>query len=319
LRALGVEGMRRAIVTGGRGFIGRHLVAGLRRRGLCVTTIGRRPSRDPRHIALGDGAWSVPQLARILEDTEPEAVFHLAGSATGGEAELERLNVGLAVTLTQALRETGLRPVLVIAGSATEYGASIVDGAPVSETAECIPISAYGRSKLAQTRVAMAYGETTGAPVVAARIFNPIGAHIPAHLALGAFASQIASVTGPRGTLRTGNIDVERDFIDVEHAATLLYNLALNPAARGVINICSGEAVRLRSLVEDLIFISGKSIDIETDPSRVRPKELRVILGSTALLEKYGELPPPTSYADVLARIWTAAQEHRAAAEGRAE
>jgi GDP-4-dehydro-6-deoxy-D-mannose reductase len=300
--------MRRAIVTGGAGFIGRHLVAGLRRRGVHVTTIGRRPSQDARHVALGDGAWSVPQLARILEDNEPDAVFHLAGGSTGGQAELDHLNVGLATALMQALRETGLRPVLVVAGSATEYGAAIVDGAPVCESAECAPISAYGRSKLAQTSAALAYGKETGAPVLAARIFNPIGAGIPTHLALGAFAAQIASVTGTRGKLRTGNIDVERDLIDVEHVATMLYNLTLNHAARNVINICSGEAVRLRTLVEYLISVSGKSIDIETDPSRVRPKELRVIVGSTALLATHGEQPPPTDYPAVVARIWAAAQ-----------
>jgi GDP-4-dehydro-6-deoxy-D-mannose reductase len=310
--------MRRAVVTGGTGFIGRHLVADLRRRGVHVTTIGRRPSQHRHHVALGNGAWNIAQLARILDDHEPEAIFHLAGGATGTPAELEHLNLGLATSLMRALRGTGQRPVLVVAGSATEYGAAIVDGVPVRESAECSPVGAYGRSKLAQTRAALAYGEATGTPVLVARIFNPIGAGIPSHLALGAFAEQIASVTGPRGTLRTGNIDVKRDFIDVRYVAAMLFNLASKPAARGIINICSGKAVRLRSLVKNLISVSGKSIAIETDPSRLRPNELRVIVGSTALLAKHGERPPPTDYSAVLAHIWTAAQEHRMCTEGYA-
>lgn len=310
--------MRRAIVTGGKGFIGRYLVAGLRRRGLRVTTIGRTPLEDPCHVALGGEMWNVPQLARILRDHEPEAIFHLAGSATGGQAELEQLNVGLAASLMQALRETGQRPVLIIAGSATEYGAAIVDSVPISETSECAPIGAYGQTKLAQTRAALAFGDATGTPVLVARIFNPIGAGIPPHLALGAFAAQIASVNGSNGTLRTGNIDVERDFIDVEHVATLLHNLALKPEARGIINICSGEAVRLRLLVDELISVSGKSIDIEIDPSRVRPQELCVIAGSAALLTKHGEPPPPTDYSAVISSIWTAAQQPKASIERRA-
>jgi GDP-4-dehydro-6-deoxy-D-mannose reductase len=180
------------------------------------------------------------------------------------------------------------------------------------------PLSAYGRSKLAQTRAALAYGEATGTPVLVARIFNPIGAGLPTHLALGAFAEQIASVTGPCGTLRTGNIDVKRDFIDVRYVAAMLFNLASKPAARGIINICSGKAVWLRSLVKNLIAVSGKSIAIETDPSRLRPSELRVIVGSTALLAKHGERPPPTDYSAVLAQIWTAAQKHRVCTEGYA-
>jgi GDP-4-dehydro-6-deoxy-D-mannose reductase len=310
--------MRRAVVTGGTGFIGRHLVADLRRRGVHVTTIGRRPMQDRHHVALGSGAWTIAQLARILDDKEPEAIFHLAGGATGTQAELEHLNLGLATSLMQALRGIGQRPVLVVAGSATEYGAAIVDRVPVREGSECAPVGAYGRSKLAQTCAALAYGEATGTPVLVARIFNPIGAGIPTPLALGAFAEQIASVTGSRGTLRTGNIDVKRDFIDVRYVATMLFNLASKPAARGIINICSGKAVWLRALVKGLISASGKSIAIETDPSRLRPNELRVIVGSTALLAKHGERPPPTDYSAVLAQIWTAAQEHRVCTEGYA-
>jgi GDP-4-dehydro-6-deoxy-D-mannose reductase len=310
--------MRRAVVTGGTGFIGRHLVADLRRRGLHVTTIGRRPVQDRHHVALGSGAWNTAQLARILDDSEPEAIFHLAGGAMGTQAELEHLNLGLATSLMQAVRETGQRPVLVFAGSATEYGAAIMDGVPVRESSECAPVGAYGRSKLAQTHAALAYGEATGTPVLVARIFNPIGAGIPAHLALGAFAEQIASVTGPRGTLRTGNIEVRRDFIDVKHVAAMLFGLASKPAARGIINICSGKAVRLRALVKILISVSGKSIDIETDPSRLRPEELGVIVGSTALLAKHGERPPPTDHSAVLAHIWAAAREHRVRTEGYA-
>jgi GDP-4-dehydro-6-deoxy-D-mannose reductase len=302
--------MRRAIVTGGKGFIGRHLVADLRRRGLSVTTIGRAVSQDSQHVALGTGAWNVSQLARIFEESEPEAVFHLAGGPTGTQAELEHLNVGLATCVMQALRETGQRPILVVAGSATEYGAAIVDGIPVSESSPCRPVGDYGRSKLAQTRAVLAYGDATGTPVLSARIFNPIGAGMPTHLALGAFAEQIASMGGPRGTLRVGDIDVQRDFIDVEHLAAMLFNLASKPAARGVINICSGKAIRLRELVKILVSMSGKSIDIETDPSRLRPNDLRVIVGSTELLATHGEQPPPTDYSAVLTRIWAAAQQH---------
>lgn len=301
--------MRRAIVTGGGGFIGRHLVRVLRRRGVHVTTLGSKPSADAHHVALGDGLWAVQRLAHTIETHEPDAIFHLAGTASGDAAEMEQVNVGLAAALIQALRETSSRPLLAVAGSATEYGTALADGVPADETAACAPVSAYGRSKLAQTRAALAFGQITGVPVLSARIFNPIGAGIPTHLALGAFAAQIASIRGPRGTLRTGNLDVERDFMDVEHMAAILCDLSLKPDARGIINICSGRAIPLRSLVNDLIAVSGKSVNIALDPSRVRPGELRVILGSTALLEKHCGPPPPTDYAAVVARIWAASQK----------
>ncbi len=308
--------MRRAIVTGGRGFIGRHLVADLRRRAVQVTTIGSSPSQDRRHIDLGQGAWNAAQIASILEADRPDAIFHLAGTAVGRPADLARVNIGLALSLLQALGKTGQRPLLVVAGSASEYGAAIASGVPVCESARCRPVSPYGRSKLAQTRAALSYGDATGTPVLVARIFNPIGPGIPEHLALGSFAAQIASVAGQRGTLRTGNIDVERDFIDVEHVASMLCNLALNPAARGIVNVCSGKAISLRTLVKRLIAISGKSIAIEQEAQRVRPDDLPAIVGSTALLRRHGERPPPTDYSDVLARVWAAAQSPAVRKEG---
>jgi GDP-4-dehydro-6-deoxy-D-mannose reductase len=279
-------------------------------------TIGSSPSQDRQHFALGHGAWNAAQLARILAAERPDAIFHLAGTAAGTPADLERVNIGLALSLMQALGKTGQRPVLVMAGSASEYGAAVVSGVPVCETTRCSPVSAYGRSKLAQTRAALSFSDATGTPVLVARIFNPIGPGMPAHLALGSFAAQIAGAAGQRGTLRTGNIDVKRDFIDVEHVASMLCNLAQKPSARGIVNICSGRAVSLRSLVRRLIAVSGKSIAIEQDPQRVRPDDLPVIVGSTALLRKYGERPPPTDYPDVLARIWAAAQDTAVCKEG---
>ena len=196
----------------------------------------------------------------------------------------------------QALRDAHAHPLLVCCGSATEYGAAIVDGVPVCETARCAPISPYGAAKLAQTNATLAFGEATGTPVLIARIFNPIGPDMPTHLALGNFARQIAALRTPHGTLQSGNINVFRDFIDIDHVVTMLWHLAHNPAARGVVNICSGEATELRKLVEILIDVSGKKITIETISSRLRPGELGVVLGSTALLARLGAGPPKTDY-----------------------
>ena len=57
---------------------------------------------------------------------------------------------------------------------------------------------------------------------------------------------------GSHGILQTGNIHVFRDFIDVEYVVTAMRRLAQNIAARGVVNVCSGQATELRRLVEML-------------------------------------------------------------------
>jgi GDP-4-dehydro-6-deoxy-D-mannose reductase len=301
--------MRSAVVTGGQGFIGRRLVKALRGRGVYVRTLGRSPSTDASHSVLEEGSWDSPALDRILEDAAPDCIFHLAGRARGTPAELCQANLGLMEGLLRALRRTDLRPQLVIAGSAAEYGAAIKDGVPIRETAVCAPLSAYGASKQAQTRAALAYADATGTSVLVARIFNPLGTDMPTHLAIGDFANQIASMPRDRGVLHVGNIDVRRDMIDVEHIATLLCQLTAVPNAQGVVNLCSGQAPILRELVEMLIYGSGRKVDIEIDWSRVRGNEPRAIIGSTDLLAKLGCPPPPTDFSALIERVCRSMKE----------
>ena len=307
--------MRSAIVTGGQGFIGRNLVNELCRRGVEVSTIGRRQSvdtTDATHVVLEEALWDSRALDHVFEVAAPDCIFHLAGSAQGTPAELARANVDLMHCVLRALGRTGLRPRLVVAGSAAEYGSAIRDGEAIRETAICAPRSAYGASKQAQTRAALAYAETTGTSVLVARIFNPLGPKMPTHLAIGDFANQIASMPRDRGTLRVGDIDVRRDMIDVEHVATLLCQLAENSDACGVVNLCSGQAPLLRELIEMMIEVCGRKVDIEVDWTRVRGNEPTAIVGSTILLEKLRCAPPPTDFPAVLARIYRAEEQSKA-------
>jgi GDP-4-dehydro-6-deoxy-D-mannose reductase len=295
--------MHRAIVTGAQGFIGRSLVNALRRNGVDVRTVGRQ-SPEPTHFVLEEESWESPALQRIVDDIVPDCIFHLVGAARGTASELTRINVGLTQALLRALRRTSLQPLLVIAGSAAEYGSAIIDGEPIRETAVCAPLSAYGVSKHTQTREALGYADATGKPVLVARIFNPIGPGMPPHLVIGDFARQLAAIEGRRGTLRVGNLDVRRDMIDVDHIAALLFGLAANPEARGVVNVCGGQAPLLRDLVEMLIAVCGREIAIEVDQARVRANEPHTIVGSTDLLTKFGCPPPATNFPAVIARVW---------------
>jgi GDP-4-dehydro-6-deoxy-D-mannose reductase len=299
---------RRAIVIGAQGFVGQHLVTELQSRGIAVTAIVRRPWVNRPHDVIEMRHWNPRHLCAILEDKQPEIIFHLAGSVLGSAAQLRQTNVGIAEVLVEALKDSNQHPSIIFAGSAAEYGAGIVDGAPVTEDTPCIPVGDYGASKLIQTQVALKFASETASKVVVARIFNAIGAAMPSHLALGSFAAQIASLPGNRGALLTGNLDVSRDFIDVKQVATTLCDIAVNPNAHGVVNICSGQPVQLRSLVDLLIAASGKSISLKTDPARLRPGEHKVIVGSAERLRQWCKQPAPTNFPSLINSIWSVAQ-----------
>jgi GDP-4-dehydro-6-deoxy-D-mannose reductase len=297
--------MRRAIVTGADGFLGRHLVQELERRGVAVTALARR-KRPGAPASMHPADWSA-NIRQIIEATAPEVIFQLAGRVSGTPAELEQANLGTTRQVMTALRALGAAPLLVCCGSAAEYGAAISDGTPVDETALCVPASLYGAMKLAQTNAVLEFSAATGVPVLVARIFNAIGPGMPAHLALGDFVQQLVRLP-PAGMLLVGNLGVSRDFADVADIAGALASLAQNPEARGVVNICSGRPTRLQTLVDRLIAHSGRSVSIQPVAERMRPGELGVIVGSTARLGALGATLPPPAFDSIMARIWRHAQ-----------
>lgn len=306
--------MDRVLVSGATGFIGKRLVALLHDEGALVATVGRGPGQGPLHFELGPPPWTASQWRRAVSAAEPDIIIHLAGAQRGNRADLEAANVGLARALISALQDLKARPGLVVAGSAAEYGRAVIDGVPIHEDLVCAPIGPYGETKLAQTRAALSFAELTGGRVLVTRIFNPIGPGMPSHLALADFARQIADMPEGGGRLVTGNIDVARDFLDVAQAAGMLVALARNPRAQGIVNVCSGVPTVVRRLVELLIAESGKSIDIEVHPARLRPDEPQVLFGSTSRLASL--LPPPAEIGAVVSAILASAKERGSSDHG---
>jgi nucleoside-diphosphate-sugar epimerase len=306
--------MKRALVTGATGFLGRHLVAQLAAEGWAVTCVARSAVRTvpstpgSRTLELGPAPWSVESLKQALEASAAEVVFHMAGTARAASlADLYAVNAGLAATLFDAVeagaRTAQLKPLIVLAGSSAEYGEVAYDALPVAENHPCAPSTDYGISKYAQTLAGVARARR-GLNVIVARIFNPIGPGMRDHLALASFAHQIRlGVT----VLRVGDLDVERDFIDASEAARLITALAANPPRgkhNGIVwNICSGRAFSLRNLVDELVRLCGRSVTLEIDPARLRPGEMRSFRGSTARLAEAGLFPKAPEFATLLPQL----------------
>ena len=207
------------LVTGGSGFLGRHLLATLRRPGgLEVIASGRtRPGGWPAsgfaEVDLDDPA----AVHRAIASIRPDVVIHAAGRTPPASAEeLERGNARMTATLAEALATAG-RPVrLVVAGSAAEFGPVGMADLPVRDDHPCRPVDAYGEAKLRATAAAMACGPPVEA--VVARVFNATGPGAPPAQAFGRFARMLAEGSGPC-ILDVGDLDARRDFVDVRDVA----------------------------------------------------------------------------------------------------
>lgn len=257
--------IRRALITGASGFIGGHLSAHLTDLGVEVVGAARgaRPTdwtAEWRRLDVRDDA----EGERALAEVRPDVVFHLAGVARSSSlAELLEGNVVGTQQLLAAASRSASAARIVIAGSAAEYGLAPLSELPLDEHGQLRPLTSYGISKCAQTLVAL-NAARAGADVVVTRTFNLVGPGEPSSLVCGSFASQIAAREAglEHGPITVGNLDSQRDFLDVRDAVRAYVLVATNGAAGEIYNVCSGTPTRISDVLQMLTARSLTPIDV---------------------------------------------------------
>ena len=275
----------RTLVTGGTGFLGRHLVPLLLREGCLVAVASNSPQAETPGLPVEDYLCDMrdsDSLSHIIKQTSPQVVFHLAGLARGDDlAELLSVNVLGTKTLLDALRPLTEPPVVIIPGSAAEYGFP-VDLRPVDESAALRPVSSYGVSKAAQSLLGQGYALRGNVPVIIGRVFNILGPGEPASMLCGAIAAQVAACEAGHQppVVRVGNLAPVRDYVDVRDAARALWLLALEGVPGAIYNICSGQPRRVEDVVRQLLALSSEEISLWPDPERQRPSDIPHCVGN---------------------------------------
>ena len=281
----------RVLVTGASGFVGGHLLAALRLAG-----------HDP--IAAGgprDGAPFVPldilapeAVRAVVDAAAPDAIVHLAGQAFVPQSLADPLgtfaiNATGTVHLLEAVRAVrergGSTPRVLIVSSAEVYGRHAPERMPLDEAAPLRPGNPYAASKAAAEACALAWSRAYGLDVLVARPFNHIGPGQDARFVVASFAAQLAAIAagGPR-LMHVGNLDAQRDFLDVRDVAAAYAALIANGRSGEVYNICSGRPVAIREVLRQLITIARVPVEIRDDPERLRPSDLPILSGDAGKL-----------------------------------
>lgn len=325
----------RDLVTGALGFAGLYLVRDLLAAGRTVSGLGRQPDGSPAPPWIGGfrraaetagaglrfegqaGAFSYHEadlldpaaLARALDAAQPDVIYHLAAQSSAAAsftAPRETINVNLLGTLNllesvRALPAAG-RPLVVVAGSAEEYGPQPAGSAPVTELAPLAPVSPYAVSKAAQTLLCRQYHQSYGLPVIIARPFGHTGPGQHPRFAFPSFARQIAAAESGRGPteILTGNLDAVRDFLHVQDVVRAYRALAEHGRHGDTYNICSGTALTMAGGLRILVAAATVPIAVRRDPSRERPSDTPWLVGDNRRLREGTGWRPERSAAAAL-------------------
>lgn len=177
--------MSACLITGISGFLGSHLADFALQQGWTVSGILRRDGRNIAEIQHKVNLFRSDILDRARVESavlgvRPEVIFHLAAqsSQSASWTEPERtfnVNVLGTMNLLEAVRTSGLRPIVVVAGSSAEYGFGAPEEIPLHEDKPLRPASPYGVSKMAASALALLYHRTVDMKVIVIRPFFVIG------------------------------------------------------------------------------------------------------------------------------------------------
>jgi nucleoside-diphosphate-sugar epimerase len=279
----------RVLITGATGFTGRLLVGRLRQNGREVMAFSNGADDEGvRNVDLRD----FHSLTQAFSQIRPSAVVHLAGIAATDHSDIGEIysaNVVGTANLFGALAAVNIEPQIVVVASSAQVYAAPKDDAPLTEDSPLAPQSHYAVSKRTAEDIARIYSSRF--PVIVTRPFNYTG---PGQSPSFLVPKIVQHYAEGKSEIRLGNLDLFRDFSDVGRVVEAYYRLVSEPIDPDTINICSGHSVHLTDIPKILEEISGRTIEVITDPSLVRGNEPHVIAGSPSRLETLvGPLPNP--------------------------
>tara|TARA_B100000282_G_scaffold147141_1_gene105943 strand:- start:4380 stop:5288 length:909 start_codon:yes stop_codon:yes gene_type:complete len=277
------------VITGAGGFLGQHLINYLNKtlsKDFSIFSLGNKKVPNCKNYNIDD-ITDKEQINLAISSIKPDYLFHLAGTSDNSldDDSIKSVNITYANNLLSSLEKNNLHnhTKIIVVGSSAEYGPIKHNDLPINEGLKPKPKTIYGKTKYEQTLNSILW-QQSHRKLVVVRPFNIIGKNMPKHLAIGNFYSQI-HLMPYKGILKTGNLNIKRDFIDVFDVVCIMWKLINNNKAYGeVVNICTGIPSLLIDLVNQMISLSEKKIKCKIEKNRVRNDDIKVHYGDNKKL-----------------------------------
>lgn len=294
-----------ALITGITGFVGSHLVDYILANHPEVAIYGlvrwRSPMDNLQHIPRGKlnlyygDLVDLGSLIRILGEIRPEVIFHLAAQsyvATSFDAPVDTLQTNIIGTtnLLEAVRITGINPVIHICSSSEVYGQVRQDEVPIKEDCPLRPSSPYAVGKVGEDMLAFQYWLSYGIKTIRTRMFTHTGPRRGKVFVVSAFARQIALIEKEKQepVLRVGNLESIRTFSDVRDAVRAYWLLVHKCQPGEVYNVGGNRTMEVGEMLDMLLDLSSVKdrVKIEVDPKLLRPSDVTLQIPDCSKFKK---------------------------------
>ena len=257
----------RALVTGGAGFIGSHIVDGLIARGDDVSVVDDL-STGVRENVHPDARLHVldivsPQLADVMDKERPDVIFHEAAQMDVRRSVADpkfdaTVNIMGSINLYENCLRTGVGKIIFASTGGAIYGEQ--DEFPATEEHAQRPLSPYGVTKLANERYLFYYHQVHGVPSVALRYANVYGPRQNPHGEAGVVAIFTTKLLNGETPTINGTGEQTRDYVYVGDVAAA--NIAaLDFDGSDVFNVGTGKETDVNVLYGSIRQAVGSSVE----------------------------------------------------------
>lgn len=290
-------------ITGAGGMVGSHMVDYLFAEG-AHTIIGSyyKPTTDLNDIRhkctlIECDVRYYQSVRQIIADNKPDKIFHLAAQSyptVSWERPQETMdtNVNGTVNVFEAIKsvqktDAGYNPVVVVACSSAEYGASLTpENTPISEDVALLPLHPYGVSKVAQDLLSYQYFRNDNLRTIRARIFNTTGPRKTNDVTSDFTMRAVNIERGKAQFLRVGNLNTKRAITDVRDLVSALILLSEKGTWGEVYNISGEKTYTISEIIPLIENYMGMHLPYEIDPALLRPTDEPIIFGDSSRLKK---------------------------------
>ena len=314
--------MKKALVIGAAGFVGKYLIRHLEGLGYEVSATKLPHERiDGVSAAIYDlDVLSKENITELLFMLRPDEIYHLAAqssvSVAWGNPQLTiDVNIKGAVNLMDALRELFYKPRVLIIGSGEEYGHIRPGDTPIGEETILKPGNIYAATKACQNMIGRIYADAYDLELIMVRAFNHIGPGQSPIFVVSDFCRQVAEIEAGKKdpVMYVGNLSARRDFTDVRDVVRAYALLAQYGVKGETYNVGSGHAYQIREILDLIISKSGTEIRVETDPAKIRPVDVPVIEADITKLKEVTGWQPEITLEQTIEEVLT---DWRAIANG---